>query len=284
MNFYTKKSLALIQAKQSVAWQKILIIILAFALLIAFLNYFEAPIRNSFYVVSSPINQSFLASGRDITGFFVSLFNYHDIKGENTALNRDNQKLLSEISTLKESFKEHFDLKEAETLAKANNFNLVLVKTTGLDIQNDLIVIDKGVNDGVKENMPVISSQNALYGKISKVYGNFSPVQLISNKNSVLDVRIQNSDPKAPPVYGAVKGTGQFSVYLDLVSSEAQINEGDILTTSALDGIFPRNLLVGKVVSKDQNDIKPFQTANIQPFFDIKNIENVFIVTNYSTK
>src|SRR5207237_1162769 len=102
-----------------------------------------------------------------------------------------------------------------------------------------------------------------------------------SAKTSVVDVKIQQGDITKNLIHGALKGGGNFSIYLDLVDSDSDIKEGDVLVTSALEGIFPPDLLIGKITSSDKNDIKPFQTAKVQPFFDIKNIDNLFVITNY---
>ena len=104
---------------------------------------------------------------------------------------------------------------------------------------------------------------------------------LISNKHSVVDVKIQTSDTVLPIISGAIKGNGNLSTYLDLVASQAKINEHDTLITSGLEGIFPKDLLVGKITSIDKNDLKPFQTASVQPLFDVKNIDTLFVITNY---
>ena len=106
-------------------------------------------------------------------------------------------------------------------------------------------------------------------------------LSIFPNKNSVLDVKIQKSDATLPPVYGAVKGKGWLAVYLDLVPVDSEINSGDVLITSALEGIFPKDLLVGKITSKDKNDLKPFQTASIDPFFDVKKTDKLFVITDY---
>jgi len=129
--------------------------------------------------------------------------------------------------------------------------------------------------------MAVISQHNVLFGKVLKVYEDFSKVMLLSNKSSVIDVRVQQDDPEGTPINGAIKGRGGLAVYLDLVPIDEEISEGDILVTSALEGTFPKDLLVGKVVEKYKDDQKPFQQAWVEPFFDIKNTDNLFVVTGY---
>ena len=96
----------------------------------------------------------------------------------------------------------------------------------------------------------------------------------------MVDVRVLDASVTVP-VAGVVKGSGGLLAYLDLVSSNATLNDADTLITSGLEGIFPKNLLIGKITSVDKNDAKPFQTAKIQPFFSTQNIDTFFVITNY---
>ncbi len=267
--------------KKSVLWQRILVGVFALLFFILALNVLSGPIRNSFYYLTSPITGSFRKMGAGISGFFGSFFQSQILQQENTALNKENQTLLAEVSSLQEIIKQDQSIKEVVENTAADNFNLASAQVIGLDPSLDYMLIDKGTSNGVFVNMPVISDQKVLYGRVDKAYKNFSEVMLISSKSSVLDAEVENSDPAQIPVYGAIKGSGNLSVYLDLVSSSATIQEGDVLVTSGLEGTFPKDLLVGKISLKDKNDLKPFQTAQVTPFFDIKSVDTLFVITNY---
>lgn len=275
MNVYIKK--------QNFKWKKIAIRLVLLILFIGFLNLFQSPIRNSFYVVSSPFSRVLRQAGSNVSVFFSSFFNVSVIQ-ENDNLKKENQKLLSEVALLQDLARQNQLAQEALDNTKSDNFKMALVQIIGLDLSHDVIIINKGLDNGILENMPLISGQKVLYGRVSKVYKNFSHVMLISNKDSVLNVKIQSSDTIKIPVYGALKGNGNTSVFLDLVNADSEMKEGDILITSALEGTFPKNLLVGKITSTNKNDLKPFQSANIQPFFDIKNIDTLFVITDYMKK
>ena len=244
-------------------------------------HLFEDQIKNYSYRATSPIAKVFWRAGDSLSMLSKSFAGGRWITEENNNLKEENQKLLSEISSLKEKLQENQAIGEFLQNTQNDHFETLLASVVGVDYANDVILIDKGSDDGIEENMPVISSQKVIYGKVLKVYKNFSNVMMVSNKNSVLDVKIQDGDVTKPPIYGAIKGNGNLSFYLDLVSLDAQIKEGDTLVSSALEGIFPKDLLVGKVLSINKDDLKPFQTARVQPFFDIKNIDSLFVITDY---
>lgn len=262
-------------------WQKVVVSVVTVVLCIVLLNIFQVSIRNYFYLISSPITKVFGKTGKNTSVFFGSFLNAKNLTQENNDLRQENQDLLSQITLLKGIIKQDQSVTEVVQITQGSGFKMALVEVIGLNPQGDLLLINKGFNDGIFENMPVISSQKVLYGKILKAYKNFSQVILISNNNSVLDVKIQNDDAAKPPIYGAIKGYGNLSLYLDLVDYDAEIKENDVLVTSGLEGIFPGNVLVGKIKSINKNDLKPFQTAEAQPFFDVRSTDTLFVITNY---
>jgi len=284
MNVYIKKSLGSTQSKSRYAWQKIAIFLVVIITLIVLLNFFQQPIKNTVYVVASPFLKFFWGAGKSVNSFIAPIAGFQKLTRENNAIKQENQYLLSKIHSLEEAIRQDQILKEAALNTAGDNFNMVLVQIIGLDTANDVILLGKGSNDGIQENMPVISEQKVLYGKILKVYKTFSQAMLISNKNSVVDAKIQDVDIARPSILGAIKGGGNLSVYLDLVASDAEIKEGDNIFTSGLEGTFPKGILIGRVTLPDKSDLKPFQTASVAPFFDIKNIENLFIITDYKTE
>lgn len=264
--------------------QKLLLKVVILFFILLFLNFFQNQIRNLFYITSYPVSNYFLHSGNNTNRFFTGFLNTHKLEGENFDLKKENQDLLSQISLLEDKFKEDNDLKVALQAIKDNGFKIMSTKVVGISLDTDSITIDRGTDDGILENMPLISKEKVIFGKVIKAYKNFSQVVLISAKNNTFDVKMQSEDSAQPTVYGALKGKGNLSVYLDLVNFESEIKEGDVLVTSGLEGVFPRDLLVGQITSVNKSDLKPFQTAEVHPFFEIKNIENLFVITDYKNK
>jgi rod shape-determining protein MreC len=267
--------------KKNKSWTKILVggVIILFLLFI--LNIFVAPIKNSFYSISAPIQKTFWTAGESSSTFISSFFQAGSIVKENENLKCENQKLLSQIAALQSIEQGNKAQSAISATCQNNGFEVTMAGIVGLDDQ-DILSLNKGSTDGITEGMPVINQENVLFGKVIKVYKNFSKVMLISNKNSVVNVKIQQSpDDTTLEVDGVVKGRGGLDAYLDLIPVNSEINPYDILVTSALDKSFPKDLLVAKIIQKEKNDQKPFQQAQIGLFFDVKTIDNLFVIKNY---
>lgn len=261
---------------------KFLIGAVALLIFIFILNFFTPAIKNSFYAMSSPIQKLFWNSGESSSTFLGSLLNAGSIFKENEKLKQENQKLLYQVAFLRSIEQANKAQSDVSLSCQDSGFKLIMAGVTGLE-DNDILSINKGSADGIKEGMPVINQQNVLFGKVSKVYKNFSKVMLISSKNSVINVKVQQElqDPVPPEIDGVVKGNGGLGAFLDLIPVSDNINPQDILVTSSVEKSFPKDLLVAKINKVQKDDQKPFQQAEISLFLNVKASDNLFVIANY---
>ncbi len=260
--------------------KKIAVITVILCIVIFTVAFFNFQIKNFFYTSSQPIRNYFLSAGLSASNQINSLFNFSKVYRENEELKEKNYELLAKISLLLKNQEENRAINDVFPVCQEKSFTVVMAKMSGYDNQ-DMISIDRGAEDGIEEGMPVINQHNVLFGKIYKVYKNFSQVMLISNKNSVVSAQIQQQNLEDIAVKGSIKGEGGLSALLDLVPIDSPISSGQTLTVSALDQTFPKDILVGEISEVLKNDQKPFQQAKISLFFDLKNAENLFVITNY---
>lgn len=259
---------------------KTLIMIVTFLGFVFLLNFFANPIKNGVHIISSPIQKVLWSASQSSSSFFKSFLKAGSLAKENSNLKGENQKLLSQVAALQSIVQGNQAQSDVSQSCQNTGFKLLMAGVVGLD-DNDILSINKGSADKVFEGMPVISQQGVLFGKVFKVYNNFSQVMLVSNKNSIVNVKVQQSDSSSPEVDGVVKGIGGLSAYLDLIPISSEINQQDFLVTSAIDKSFPKDLLVGRIVEKQKNDQKPFQEAKLDLFFDVNTADNLFVITNY---
>jgi len=250
-------------------------------LLILFINFYreglyQKKLKNFFYSISSSLQTTFWQAGIKVSGFFKTISDIKNMKKENEELKSKNEELLSKVSDLENIKKENQSLGDALGLGLEKDFNLVMARVLSKDISCDEIEINKGLKDGISKDLPVITSQKILIGKISEVYDNFSKVMLISDKNSSFSAKIAGKETT-----GVVKGKGNFNAFLDLVSKEDEISPGDLVISSILGNIFPEGLLVGEIKDVKKSDIDPFQQADISLFLNISDLDQLFIIVNF---
>jgi rod shape-determining protein MreC len=250
-------------------------------LIVLFLNFYQEgfyqkKLKNFFYSISLPLQTTFWQAGIKVSDFFKTISNISNLKKQNEDLKLKNQELLSKIADLENLKNENESLRSALELGLEKEFNLVMARVISKDISEDVIEINKGAKDGISKDLPVITAQKILIGKISEIYENFSKVMLISDKNSTFSAKISGKETT-----GVIKGLGNFSVFLDLVPKDDEVLPKDLVVTSVLGNVFPEGLLVGEVKGVNKSDINPFQQALIYPFLSINELDQIFIIVNF---
>lgn len=259
---------------------KIILVFVLSAVFIIALNVtgFSKNVKAFFFSVSSPIQKTFWQAGKNISDFTSGIFKVNTLKKEIEILTFENQELMGQIIAIFEIKKENEALREALGLGLEKEFNLILAQIISKDVSQDSVLIDRGLKDGIAEGMPVITGQKVLLGKIGQVYDRFSEVIFISNKESSFDAKVFKEEDE---VFGIIKGTGRGGLYFDLIPKNKEIVENDIIVTSVLGGVYPAGLLVGEIEKINRSDRDPFQAAEIRPIFNIKDLNYLFILTEW---
>lgn len=137
------------------------------------------------------------------------------------------------------------------------------------------ISIGAGSDRGLAYGMPVVTEQG-LVGRIIEVNASFSRVQLITDPQSAVNVRLQDSRAD-----GLVIAQPNGELRVDLISQDAQVRPGELVLTSGLGGVFPADVLVGQILSVRTRDFELFQQAVIQSAVEFSKLEIVLVITNF---
>ncbi len=140
------------------------------------------------------------------------------------------------------------------------------------------IIINRGKDDGVLLNMPVIAftgDQKAVVGKVVEVRGSISRILPVISPDFRMGVKFQDSR-----VPGLLSGLSINSnvCKVDYVSRGAVIKFGEYVVASGQGGVFPQGLLIGKVLKSDLAESNPYQRVLIQPIIDYSLVEEVFVI------
>lgn len=142
--------------------------------------------------------------------------------------------------------------------------------------------VNRGTNSGLAEGMCAITESGAVVGVITQVGSNYAVI------TSVLDSSLDISATISSSGYsGIVRGgyaTGQKDMLrLDYLPSAAVIRNNDQVVTAG-STVYPRNLILGKIVDWDFTDNGMAKYAILQPAADIYSLEQVFIITHFNAE
>ncbi len=134
------------------------------------------------------------------------------------------------------------------------------------------VIIDKGSAEGVVKGLPVVIP-DGIAGQVSSVSAHFAKVLLIIDRNNAVDVLVQRSRAR-----GIVTGTSDNQCILKYVLRQDDVQVGDVLISSGLDGVFPKGLRVGAVAQISGQPAGIFQEVAVTPFVDFQTLEEVLVV------
>lgn len=143
-----------------------------------------------------------------------------------------------------------------------------------------MLTIDKGENEGVLKDFPVIAYQDGKYALVGKVHQSFSSssrVIPIINSNNNVSVRLLESRYE-----GILRGQGAFKSYLilDYLPKELlkYIKSKEIVITSGLSDLYPPDIFIGEVVKVGEDKYLPYLSAEVLPYIEMNRLEYVFIL------
>jgi rod shape-determining protein MreC len=229
-----------------------------------------------------PLEHGFTATGRFFSNAWHS---YVDLRG----VRQQNRQLQEQIDRLRLE-----EVRLAEDAGQARRLQALLafkeqyisqtvpaqvVGTSGTD-RSRIFYIDKGSNDGLRTDIPVITP-TGIVGKISRVFPNTAQVLAISDPQSGAGVMLEKSR-----IRGVLRGTAAgYPEITKSVMSDEKIDRGERVLTSGGDQIYPRGMTVGMVdqVVPD-HDGEPFLTLRVKPAADLNRLEEVLVITKVDEK
>ena len=202
------------------------------------------------------------------------------------------EQLKKENAELREQLVDYLDAKEENAklwkyyeLKKENPlYDILPAGVLRRDANDDFysFTLDKGSTDNVEKNDPVIT-ENGLIGWVSDVELTTCRVRTIlspDTKASAIDKKTSDN--------GIISGNAEYCddnlTCLTKIAENNKIKVGDIVVTSGTGGVYPKNLIIGKVKELKFNSYDTTRYAVVEPYEDIRTVTSAAIITDFDGK
>ena len=138
------------------------------------------------------------------------------------------------------------------------------------------VVIGKGQLQGVEAGSPVMDESGVL-GQVTRVYPFVSEITLLIDREQVIPVMNTRTGTRSV-AYGDPSPHGGM-LELRYMSVTEDVKEGDLLTTSGVDGVYPPGLPVARVASVDRRSDTSFARIQCQPLARLQGVTHVMVLT-----
>ena len=235
-------------------------------------------VENAFSKIVMPIQNGLTYLKNKLAGNNAFFEDINNIKAENEALREKNSELEEALRELEIIKAENATLREYNNMSeKYAEYKTVPAYIINKDISNlsDTMVINAGSNDGIKENMPVITSEG-LVGYVLSTTDRTSKIQPIIDPATSVSASLSTSRDGV-----IVKGTLGSDKTLNLmyIPTDADIVLEDTIETSGIGGIYPKGILIGKISQIIESKNITDRYAIVETAVDFSKLETVLVIT-----
>lgn len=234
------------------------------------LQFLNFPKKAAFYI-TNPVSFGIYNTSKKAGRQFYFIFAARFAAQENKALKEQVGKMMVENAALRKQLAETQALVSQKQHLDPDTYKLITARPIGL---GRYLKIDKGTDSGVKMGQAVVFEDN-LIGKVVLTSVSSAQVQLLTDPDSKVSAFSQNKEGKAK---GVLLGQFATELLMDKILHEEQITAGDLVYTEGIEGFLPRGLILGQVNRIIEQKNQVFKQAKIQPVFNIRDLELVFVM------
>jgi len=206
------------------------------------------------------------------------LSNFRYLKAENERLKDLLMEFNSQSRTIKEIILENRRLRDLLEYKDVLGLETLPCQIINWEPGNwfQTITINKGLEDGVLRNSPVIGCQKekkGLVGRVIETMPSSSKVLLLTDQNSKIGVKLANSQIK-----GVLEGENKSLCKLSYIPLEAEVQVGEMVLTVGGESLFPAKIPVGQVVEVERREKDLFSKIKVSPFIKFSRLEEVLVI------
>jgi rod shape-determining protein MreC len=144
------------------------------------------------------------------------------------------------------------------------------------------VIIDKGLAQGLQEGSPVIDESGVL-GQVTRVHPLISEVTLLTDREHAIPVLNTRTGARSV-AYGDPASGHAGALELRFMAGNADVQEGDLLTTSGVDGIYPAGLPVARVDKVERRADSAFARIHCVPQALVDGARHVMVLQPVSAQ
>ncbi len=226
--------------------------------------------------LAAPVASALRATTRPISDVLLNAGQLGELSRHNAALRQDLAQAQAELTALREQRHAEgqtsaLDLAAGQLGARVTAPVLLRDPAPG----RQMVLIGRGSADGLRVGQPVLGPGATLVGVVTAADEHRARVRLLHDGDSAVATVLQSSRTQ-----GSLAGTGG-GLRLEMVPSTVPVTAGDLVLTSALGGLLPPGLLVGRVAHTEVRTEELFGRIQVEPLVDYDRLEQVLVLTDF---
>ena len=234
--------------------------------------------------ILTPFRAAGTALTRTAERYYSYMFRYEALEAENEALKASIAEMEDVARQADATARENTRLRNIIGLTETHeDYKLVdgyIIGWSSTDWSNTF-TINRGSDSGIAENMCAITDNGEVVGLVTQVGPNFSVIKTVLDSTLEISATISTSGYNGMVSGGYINGNERL-LTMDYLPSSAIIRNKDQVVTSG-STVYPRGLILGHVVDAGFRETGVAKYAVLEPAAEISSLEQVFILTNFTS-
>ena len=234
--------------------------------------------------ILTPFRAAGTALTRTAERYYSYMFRYEALEAENEALKASIAEMEDVARQADATARENTRLRNIIGLTETHeDYKLVdgyIIGWSSTDWSNTF-TINRGSDSGIAENMCAITDNGEVVGLVTQVGPNFSVIKTVLDSTLEISATISTSGYNGMVSGGYISGNEKL-LSMDYLPSSAIIRNKDQVVTSG-STVYPRGLILGHVVDAGFKETGVAKYAVLEPAAEISSLEQVFILTNFTS-
>ncbi len=230
--------------------------------------------RQSVALVVDPVQRAAQTPGSLVDHALAYLDGLETMREENAALKRQQLATAPNLLRLEHLAAENSRLRQLLAVKEREKVDgqVASILYTARDPFSRRIVVDKGQQSGLIAGQPAID-ESGVVGQVTRVFPFSAEVTLITDKDQAVPVQLVRTGQRS-----VVFGQGDGQLELRYIPANADVQEGDLLVTSGLDGIYLPGFPVARVTSIQRDNGYAFARILCTPLAGVENFGEVMVL------
>lgn len=201
-----------------------------------------------------------------------------DVESENERLKRENNRLRSKLQEATRNLGRMDRLEKLLKFRASRGVETVGVRVIGRDASPFVRVLRVKIDRGgstLRPGLPVVTADGAV-GRIGRVFGDYSDVVLAVDPTSAVDVVIQRTGARG--MLRGIDGVNRYTCRIDYLLRKEEVKIGDLVVTSGVAGVFPKDLPVGRISKVSGETSGLYREVEVTPAVDFSSLREMLVI------
>lgn len=242
------------------------------------------PVTNFLGTLFKPIQTFMSGLTGGIESYYGYMYDYDTLLAENAQLRLRIAEYEKAAREYVEAVEENERLKELlDVSEKRPDLKFAPARIMDRDTSNwsRTFTLDQGSSSDISKGDCVITSEGYWLGVITEVGINWSTMITVIDTDTSVAARIFRTG-EAGVAEGRFDLMQEGKLGLSYLSLEADIQNGDVVLTTGVGGLYPKDIQIGTVIDVQSEDSGISVRAVLEPSADLNRISQVFIVTDFT--